>query len=566
LADTSASLLEGEESLREIVLPSEDLVGREELEDLPPWRRDAATTRALVRAGNALILFGALIASTYVIPDLEPMQPWRVDEDYVPFWNLIGRELLGQGAKLAQEEAALAQLDAKLGNELENEALVQESATPREVKTVEADEVARFPAYVPVSGEASEPATKIEFEDSLDSFFLALTRTDLGMKGAVTRVSHWGDSVLGNDGITAAVRNAMQARFGDAGHGFHAITQYDPSYRQKGVSFREISPWDSCYVIHQRRCGQDGFYGFGGAFGTSRGGAQSRFATAEEGTFGQKVARFDIFYAGMPRGGNLSIQVDREPAQSIATDAKALDDRFLAIDVEDGPHRLTISAAGGGQVRVYGVALERRGPGVVWDGMGLIGSFTSRLTRQNPEHFARQVAHRDPDLVVLMFGGNDMTREKSDLARTMAPFERDLEQLVSTVRAGKPEVACMIMAPIDHGERVNGRIVGRAIVPRMVEASRRVAAKMGCAFFDTLTAMGGSGSIARWFRHEPRWASGDLSHPTHHGHRIIGAGLLYKALIASYRAYREKMAGQPLPADPSGEVKAGDKSGQVEKK
>ena len=102
------------------------------------------------------------------------------------------------------------------------------------------------------------------------------------------------------------------------------------------------------------------------------------------------------------------------------------------------------------------------------------------------------------------------------------------------------------MAPLDHGERRGSQIVTREVVPKIVEAQREIALAEGCAFWDTYQAMGGEGSMGRWNRSSPRLGSGDLSHLTHHGHKVIGA-MLYRALIAGYWK-RPKAKWQPTPS------------------
>ena len=76
-------------------------------------------------------------------------------------------------------------------------------------------------------------------------------------------------------------------------------------------------------------------------------------------------------------------------------------------------------------------------------------------------------------------------------------------------------------------------------------AQREVAVAEGCAFFDTYEAMGGDGSMGRWVRSSPALGSGDLSHLTHHGHKVVG-GMLYRALVAGYVDYRKRLVGTPV--------------------
>ncbi len=495
-----------------------------------------------------------MIAATYMIPGLEWARPWTPG-DPVPFWNLLGREFLGEGKQAAADDAATRDLAALALAEAANAdaadadaALPDKGLKPADDPAANGDPGhARIPAYIATDDDKGSPATPVQHLENprrLDRFYAALTRTDLRLPGAITRASHYGDSAIGNDGITGAIRAKMQARFGDAGHGFHLLGQPNSSYRHVGVRITEKSPWHHCFII--QGCRSDGHYGFGGTSFESTAGAEIRIGTAKKGTFGRRVSRFEVYYAGMPRGGNLRLQVDDDDPIKVSTLAETLEDRWHTIEVEDGAHSLSIRAAGGGKVRAYGITLEREGPGVVWDGLSQIGALTRRLLNWDKEHIRSQVAHRNPELVVLMFGGNDM-----NMRGTMDNYKRELTAVIELFvpeekLPGAPlPPACLVMAPLDHGERHGQQIVTRAIVPELVEAQRQVAQDHGCAFFDTYAAMGGEGSMGRWARSEPRLGSGDLSHLSYHGHRVIGA-MVFRALLDGYADFRERVEGKPL--------------------
>lgn len=520
---------------------AEARVARVELErDLAaPEGPDEGPWPALRKLGSALATFAALVVASYLIP-LPWAQPWRADEDYLPFWNVIGRELLGQGAQLGAELEAVAEIDA-LAERLDSEEpapvverAVIERAPPSQL---------RFASYEPhpLDPRPEEVVVALEHAEALDAFYTALTLTDIGYASALTRAGHWGDSVIGNDGITAAIRRRMQARFGDAGHGFHALAKYDSSYRHKGVEFEMLGDvrWRICAI--RNRCKDDGHYGYGGVTVWSPGGAGSRFATARKGV-GQKVSRFELYYARQPRGGELRVYVDGvEHRVDTRGEGPGLEDAWASFELDDGPHAFEIRAKGKGEVRAYGVVLERARPGVVWDGMALIGAFTKRLAEQERGHLARQLGHRELDLIVLSFGGNDMTRERSDLRSSLAPYEADYAEVLDAMLGAAPGVSCLIVGPVDHGERVDGRVLSRPIVARMSEAQRRVAAAHGCAFFDTLAAMGGPGSVARWRARS--LMSPDLSHPSPRGHEVLGA-MIYAALVQGYVEFRRRHVGE----------------------
>jgi len=488
-----------------------------------------------------------MIAATYVIPQLHWARPWTAD-DPVPFWNLLGRELLGQGEQAAADDAATRDLAALALAEAAADDDDDEPFDEPEVRPPGPEDIV-VPAYEerPDDREeddatAAQKVQKIEHPERLGRFFAALTRTDLRLQGAITRASHFGDSAVGNDGITGAIRSKLQARFGDAGHGFHLLGQPNASYRHVGVKVSEKSPWHNCFII--QGCRSDGHYGFGGTSFESTAGAEIRIGTAKKGAMGRKVSRFEVYYAGTPRGGNLRLQVDDEDPIKVPTGADELEDRWHTVEVEDGEHSLSIRAAGGGRVRAYGVTLERDGPGVVWDGLSQIGALTRRMLNWETEHIRAQVAHRDSDLVVLMFGGNDM-----NMRGTMDNYKKELAEVIQLFNGegvDRPP-ACLIMAPLDHGERSGQQILTRAIVPELVQAQREVAEDEGCAFFDTYTAMGGEGSMGRWSRAEPKLGSGDLAHLSHHGHRVIGS-MVYRALLHGYRDFRGQIEGKPMRA------------------
>jgi lysophospholipase L1-like esterase len=529
--DEHVGLLDVEEEVVLVVLGDDE-------SDVP---MSFAVFRKLV---SAVLTFASLLGATYIIP-LPWAQPWRADEDYVPFWNVIGRELLGQGSQIQADAELAEQFDALARRADEQELAPIED---REViATPPADEL-RYLPYEPheLDPGADELVVPLDNAEALAPFYTALTLTDIGYEGAITRAGHWGDSVLGNDGITGTIRRRMQARFGDSGHGFHALKKYDASYRHQGIKFEEQGSvrWSSCFI--RNRCKDDGHYGYGGVTVWSPGGAQSHFGTATTGTVGLSASVFELWYVKQPKGGKLRVTIDGDDVHVVETaldgaEPGMLEDGWARFVIPDGPHTIDVRAAGGGQARAYGVILERALPGVVWDEMALIGSFTSRLASQDPEHLAAQLGHRELDLMVFTFGGNDMTREQSDLRKTMDPYIADYSSVIALFRKARPEAGCLIMGPVDHGERVGGRVVSRGIVARMTEAQRQVALDHGCAFFDTLAAMGGEDAIGRW--RSKGLMSADLAHPSASGHKVLGT-MVFAAVMDGYVAFRKAHEGE----------------------
>jgi len=75
---------------------------------------------------------------------------------------------------------------------------------------------------------------------------------------------------------------------------------------------------------------------------------------------------------------------------------------------------------------------------------------------------------------------------------------------------------------------------------------QRIAEQNGCAFFNTYEAMGGEGTMGRWYyKVKPRLAWGDFAHLTKAGDRVLGA-MIYKALI---KGFADFIARPPQPSD-----------------
>lgn len=496
-----------------------------------------------------------LLGSTYVVPGLEAVRPWRQGEGYVPFWNVVGREWLGQGSEVSEQGEALSTFEA-----LAREGAVRPTRQPASAAGGDAGAAASasgaqahgdepslrtFPAYDGHADDELAVEVAIEGVEHLGYYYGQLALTELDVPGAITRASHWGDSVLGGDGVTHAIRELLQARFGDAGHGFMALGRYNLAYSHRGIRFADRGGWRSCQIIF--KCESDGHYGYAGVSTSSSGGGTSRYRTAKEG-FGQRVSRFELWYAVHPQGGQFQIKVDDEVRKVVDTRADELGSAVEVVQVEDGEHGFEVRAIGGGVARGFGVVLERDQPGVVWDELSLIGAFTQRLDYQDPQHIAWQVRRRDVDLMVFMFGGNDVQRQKMDLYRTMDPYEQEYRNVLRKFRSGKPDASCLVMSLVDHGERVGKHgIQTRRIVPQLVASQRKVALEAGCAFYDTFEAMGGPGSIGRWYHANPRLANADFAHPTVAGQEVI-ARLFYRALMRGYADFRRQNVGRPLPA------------------
>jgi lysophospholipase L1-like esterase len=473
----------------------------------------------LLVLGLTLVSLGVL---AYFVPSLERVRPW-VKGEGLPVVRLFTSDR--RVAELPQFEGAAANIPRPAANDP-----VAEAQDDTEEPEADAD-MMQFGLEIAAKEYAGAPVS-IENPKALKYFFQALRRSANQEPGAIVRVAHYGDSSVAADEITQTVRRKLQLRFGDAGHGFMLMAKGDMHYVHRDVTHGESDGWEVSSIV--RRGLKGGYYGYGGVLAHAFGGEYASFGTASKGQVGNAVSRFEVFYQRFPNGGDLKVAVDNDAPQTVRTRSDTTEDAWHVIEVPDGAHSLNLKTTG--EARLYGVAQERKGPGVVYDALGLVGARADRLLDADPAHMARQIAHRNPDLLVLAFGGNEAGNEWLDPAR----YAASLRKVIHLMRAGKPEMSCLLFAPLDQAERTpRGRIITLSLLPAIVLTQREVAVSEGCAFFDTWTAMGGEGAMERWYEARPRLVSSDLRHATPAGYAILG-NAYYKALLEGFANWLEK--------------------------
>jgi len=373
----------------------------------------------------------------------------------------------------------------------------------------------RAPARLPHDKPATSGTVAAEplLDDSsgvLDSFYGALRRTGNREPGAITRIVHYGDSPTTADLITGDVRALLQARFGNAGHGFILPAKPWAWYQHAGVRL-DGSGWQMVPASHFEA--HDGMFGLGGVSFTGGSTAVSRIVYEKAG-----FTRFEVWFLRQPEGGSLTISADDVPLGRIETSGETKGADFAVFQTANAASTLTLRVAQG-RVRLFGVSAENAGPGLVYDSLGLNGASITVLSRMfNQSHWATELRHRHPDLVVVNYG----TNEADFPAFIDKQYEKELREAIRRLRAALPETSLLIMSPMDRGYKTGpGEIETMPTIPRIVALQRRVARETGCGFFDTFRAMGGDGTMARWYAAQPRLVSADFIHPYPAGGKMI---------------------------------------------
>jgi hypothetical protein len=112
-----------------------------------------------------------------------------------------------------------------------------------------------------------------------------------------------------------------------------------------------------------------------------------------------------------------------------------------------------------------------------------------------------------------------------------------MKAVLEQVRAALPDSSCMLVGPMDRADKKGSVFSSRPVVPKLAAIQRKVAAEVGCAYWDTLSAMGGLGSMGIWVQRG--LGAADLAHPSSAGAEVIGRWV-YLALMEAYEGFKAR--------------------------
>ncbi len=367
---------------------------------------------------------------------------------------------------------------------------------------------------------------------ALDGFYEALAHTARKQPGAITRIVHFGDSIVTSDYVSGTLRRKFQREFGDAGHGFMLLANAWPAYFHNDVYRFASKGWLVSRIVGPLT--PDGLYGLGGVSFRAPPGSRARFGTSKTGKYGKYVSKFVIAYVEQPDGGLLKINLDGKNHAELDTSGPTKVVKYREIRVPDGEHELELVTVKG-YSRGFGVVLERDGPGVVYDAIGIQGARVRFLDKQDDEHWAEQLAWRKPNLLVYQFGANE---SGDGFAYPMDDYYKTMVDILEQGRRALPEAGCLVLSAMDRAEKKGAALVTMHVIPAIVAEQKKASAKVGCAFWNTYEAMGGGGSMATWV--ERGLGQADLTHPTGSGSEVL-ARWVFQALVSGFNDYQKRI-------------------------
>ena len=483
----------------------------------PAWSGPSVlTSRPMI----AMVTVGALVGLPYLVPGLTR---FRLLTPLPETASLFAAPAPAQPA--ATVGAAELKMETKDDAELRQPEDVQLPAAAREI--------------VPPPNAEQKPPREIEDPSgkALDPFFRKLMAAERKDAKAIARAMYFGDSIVATDYVTGTLRRRLMKRFGDAGHGFVPMANPWPGYFHNDVSRYAAPGWTVSRVVGPYT--KDGLYGLGGTSFRNEGpGLFSTFGTAKEGHYGLTLTRFVLAYLEQPDGGRMEISIDGEVKEILETKGPATKSVWKTYEVPAGAHELKARPLEA-NVRAFGVWMENDGPGAVLDAIGIQGGHIRQLDASDDAHWAEQLQRRDPSLVMFAYGINEVADGE---AYPISQYLETAHAVLAQVRAALPNAACLMIGPLDRATKTSDGYGASNFVPKLAAAQRKVALDVGCAYWDTFSAMGGSGSMGIWVQRG--LGSSDLSHPSSAGAEVLG-NWIYLALMDAYEAFKSRESGKP---------------------
>ena len=398
----------------------------------------------------------------------------------------------------------------------------------------------------------------------LEPFYQALYNLESGQSRRPVVIIQLGDSHTAGDHFTGRLRELFQGRFGDAGRGMMPPGIPYRYYRPTKVKVEQTNDW---VVYNSLGEGAKGLFGISGfRVGTSAADATLLVDATDKDGFNQ----VEVEFIAQPDGGTITIYVDDALAVGVSTRDDKLQARRVSFTTpRSNRRRLEVVAKGDGPVNLLSWTVQNNRPGIVFDSHGIIGAKVNVIGQWNPQIVAWELAHRDPALLIVEYGGN----EGFDDDLTAEAYEKTFRSYMALLRKAAPRASILVIGPADGNRlpkyclsldpprkefgcsplteaerrdyramlKVKDPVLCRWHTPPNLAMVRRIqraaAAADGYAFWDWSSVMNGECGLHAWMNKTPPWAATDHLHLRTEGANY-SADILFKIIMSYYEHYR----------------------------
>jgi lysophospholipase L1-like esterase len=347
-----------------------------------------------------------------------------------------------------------------------------------------------------------------------------------------------GDSHTAADFFTGRVRDRLQEAYGSGGDAF--VVPGKPHAGVRSALFSSDASDDWSYEALQRSDDRKRFH----LSGFNALAHHASAALTVRSRNGRSYDYADVDFVAQPGGGRAEVLLDGAAAGEVNLDGESGHAVPFAARLKNGQsfHELVVKSLDDASVAVTGFKLGRDGDGVSYLSIGYPGATVQLLQKLDNGNLADDFRELRPDVVVLAFGTNEGFNDNLDVG----VYIQQYEQIVRRLQSLRPGLKIVIVGPADaarpsgqcHAEGVGQRCASaggvqnasaeasgncRFPVPPKLnlvrEAQRKLAQKIGAAFWDWSSVQPGPCGAQVWAAASPPLMAHDYVHMTLDGYK-----------------------------------------------
>jgi lysophospholipase L1-like esterase len=347
-----------------------------------------------------------------------------------------------------------------------------------------------------------------------------------------------GDSHTAADFFSGRVRERLQQAFGDGGEILLAPGRPHPGVLSAQFTASASGDWSYESVLRsdddRRRLHLSGFNAV-----AHRADAALTFKSRNNRVYDEA----EVSFLEQPNGGKAQVLLDGSPVGEVELDGGGKQVTFQAKPKSgQGFRELEVRTLDDSPVTVTGVEVARQGDGVSYLSIGYPGATVQLLQKLDAGNLSEDIRRIAPDILVLAFGTNEGFNDNLDVNAYISQYE----QIVRRLQASRPGLKIVIIGPADaarpvgqcHAEGVGQKCTTRGVVttaslestgscklpipPKLNavrEAQRKLAQKLGAAFWDWSQVQGGVCGAQAWAAASPPLMAHDYVHMTLEGYK-----------------------------------------------
>jgi lysophospholipase L1-like esterase len=357
----------------------------------------------------------------------------------------------------------------------------------------------------------------------LSGFYKKLMAVEQDSSKSV-RIAYYGDSMIDGDLIVQDLRSALQSRFGGRGVGFVSATSESERSRYS-IKHKSSGNWKR--INYMKTVSDSLNYGVNGAvFYTIDSTAQIDFtASGIKNSYRLNSPR--LFYGKGNETATIHSFTDRDTLTSTHKLNGTKNLNTLVLSAND-LKSLKVNFSQVEKIPIYGIDFFND-EGITVDGFSNRGNSGLPLSLLKPNFISEFNKELDYDLVMLQFGANVLSTQKS----TFGWYSSRMTRVVAHIRQLYPTADILIIGTADRGTKTENLVQTDTAVVRLLRSQQEYAAATDSGFISLFHLMGGINSMISWEQH--KLANSDFTHFSPKGSRVIGK-LIYDELMVGYDA------------------------------